>query len=118
MPDHIHVLFELGNCLSLGQTIARWKTGIRKSLGYADGFQRDFWEHQLRSHEDAEDYGLYVFLNPYRAKLSTADEIWPGWWAPEPGRFRFWALLSADGAPPIEWINWPDDRFSSLSHGE
>lgn len=118
MPDHVHVLFQLGDCLTVGQTIARWKTEIRRTICYAEDFQRDFWEHQLRANEEVEDYALYVFLNPYRAKLVQAGKIRPSWWAPEPEPFRFSALLDCHGSPPKEWIDWPDDRFSGLAHGE
>jgi len=118
MPDHVHVLFELGDPLTVGQTIARWKAETRKGIEYAEDFQRDFWEHMLLKAEDIEDYALYVFLNPYRAGLLSAGHSWSGWLAPVPGLFRFTAALDGKGAPPREWIEWPDERFAGLAHGE
>jgi hypothetical protein len=32
--------------------------------------------------------------------------------------FKFTAALDASGAPPREWIEWPDERFAGLAHGE
>jgi REP element-mobilizing transposase RayT len=69
MPDHVHVLFHLGTRLTVGQCMGRWKSVARKIAGYEGGWQRDFWEHRLRADESAEDYALYIFLNPYRAGL-------------------------------------------------
>jgi putative transposase len=70
MPDHVHWLFTLGSRLSLGRMIARWKVQSRDALAGAGlVWQRDFYEHSLRAAESLEEYGLYVFLNPYRAGL-------------------------------------------------
>lgn len=118
MPDHAHVLFELGRRLTVGQCVGRWKTEARKATGYTEEWQRDFWEHRLRAEEDAEEYALYTFLNPYRARLVGAGETWPWWWAPEMRRFKFAELLGSKAVPPQEWIDWPDERFAGVSAGE
>jgi REP element-mobilizing transposase RayT len=67
MPDHVHVLFELGEKLGVGACVGYWKSHVLKVVGYAEDWQRDFWEHRVRDDERWEDYGLYIFLNPYRA---------------------------------------------------
>jgi len=118
MPDHVHVLFVLGIRLDVGRCVSRWKTEGRKSSGYAGAWQRDFWEHRLRNDEPWEDYGLYLFLNPYRTGLLVRNEAWPGWWVPEPQRFKFMEMLGPKGEPPAEWIDWPDVKFAKLSTGE
>ncbi len=118
MPDHIHVLFELGEALTIGQTVARWKSEIRKRTEYAGSFQRDFWEHRLREKEEVEDYALYIFLNPYRAALLPAGRSWPNWWTSDAKLFRFTTALDDRGSPPREWIDWPEQRFAGLAHGE
>jgi len=64
-----------------------------------------------------EDYGLYMFLTPYRARLLLSVQVWDGWWAPEPGLFQFPAGLNATGGPPEEWVNWPAARFAKLAGG-
>ena len=105
MPDHVHWLFKLGPRLSLGRVIARWKSqahAAMKDTGLE--WQRDFFEHTLRGDEDIEPYGLYVFLNPYRAGLIAAAEPWAHWRCPDPARFHFMLQLDAGGGPPPEWI--------------
>src|SRR6186713_1907982 len=74
MPDHVHVLIELGEGLPVDQIITSWKSTARRGAGYAETFQRDFQGHKLRESEQAEDYGLYMFLHPYRARLLKAEE--------------------------------------------
>ena len=118
MPDHVHVLFELGQTLPLGRCVARWKAESRRQIAYAGAWQRDFWEHLVRPDESWEDYGLYLFLNPYRAGLLRAGGAWPWWWAPEPSLFRFAGSLDASGAPPAAWLDDYDARLSNLATGE
>ncbi|MBK9990890.1 MAG: transposase [Verrucomicrobia bacterium] len=117
MPDHVHWLFTLGRRLTLGRVLSRWKTQTKGALQLAGlDWQRDFYEHQLRPDEAMEPYALYIFLNPYRAGLLTADDAWAHWHCPVPGRFDFTTHLSSNGAPPSEWI---DELIpSSLSTGE
>jgi putative transposase len=77
MPDHVHLLFTLGERLSYGRVIAKFKT-LGRDQGRADWrWQKDGFEHQLRPHEKMEDYGFYVFMNPYRAGLIATCERWP-----------------------------------------
>jgi putative transposase len=118
MPDHVHVLIELGDRVTVGQVVAGWKSATRRGAGYAETFQNDFREHRLRVTEDAEDYGMYIFLHPYRAGLLKPPERWAGWWSPDPGSFRFTSGLDNNGCPPAEWVDWPDEKFAGLSHGE
>ena len=105
MPDHIHWLLHLGERLSLGRTIGRWKFDTRAALATAGlAWQRDYFEHRLRPDEDREAYARYIHLNPYRAGLLAPHEVWPHWFCPNPTRFRFTEHLNpARGIPP-EWI--------------
>jgi putative transposase len=118
MPDHVHVIFEVGERLSVGRCVSRWKSQGRKASGYPGEWQRDFYEHQLRTEESLEDYGLYLVLNPYRAGVCEPEAAWPGWWCARPKWFRFTTALSEHGVPPTEWIGWDADRFSALMTGE
>ena len=108
MPDHVHWLFALGARLSLGRVIARLKAKSRIAMAAAGiEWQRDFFEHRLRIEEAIEPYGLYVFLNPYRASLIQTDEVWPYWRCPRPEEFRFISVLGPEGTPPPEWVGEP-----------
>ena len=105
MPDHVHWLFTLGSRLSLGRMIARWKVQSRVALAGAGlVWQRDFYEHSLRAAESLEEYGLYVFLNPYRAGLLPTTAEWPHWFAPHPEALGFIGQLNPEGTPPRQWI--------------
>lgn len=118
LPDHLHVLVELGPEGSIGRAVARWKALAGRDAGWPGEWQRDFWGHRVLDDEDLEAFGWYVFLNPYRAKLAGWDEPWNWWWAPDPGRFRFSQALDPRGVPPAEWKAWPDDPFDGLQTGE
>jgi putative transposase len=105
MPGHIHWLFVLGRRLSLGRVVARLKAESRGTLASAGlAWQRDFFEHRLRADESVEDYGRYVFLNPYRAGLLAPNAAWAGWWCPRPEQLGFLARLNPDGSVPREWL--------------
>jgi REP element-mobilizing transposase RayT len=104
MPDHVHLLFILGDHLLLGQVHAKLKALARRH-GRADWrWQEDAFEHRLRPRESIEDYGFYVFMNPYRAGLCRMSHRWPWWFCPEPKVFRFPGNLNADGTPPDSWL--------------
>jgi putative transposase len=30
MPDHVHILFKLGNSLGVGRCVSRWKSAMRR----------------------------------------------------------------------------------------
>lgn len=105
MPDHVHWLFQLGQRLSIGRVIARLKASTRKALTSTRiAWQRDFFERQVRTGERLEDYGLYIFLNPYRKGLSPLDESWPYWRMWRPNVFEFSAKMRDGGLPQKEWL--------------
>ena len=117
MPDHVHWLFVLGDRLSLGQTIGKWKAATgsaMRSVGLA--WQRDYFEHRLLPDEEREAYAQYVLLNPYRAGLVGPSQPWPHWHCPEPQRFQFSMHLTASGGIPAEWI--ADRDLGRLATGE
>lgn len=104
MPDHAHLLFTLGDRISLGRTIAKFKTLARASGRAPWRWQDDSFEHRLRTQESPEDYAFYIFMNPYEAELIPFESQWPWWLCPDLARFRFLAGLNQDGTPPREWL--------------
>lgn len=110
MPDHIHWLFTLGERLTLGRVLAKFKVRSSRLWNDQNGeWQRDYFEHRLRENESSEAYGFYIFMNPYRAKLVNPDEAWPGWHCPQPDEFRFTALWDSAARPPRPWLDLPED---------
>jgi putative transposase len=85
MPDHVHffcVSNDTPDASSLSRFMARFKQwtakGILRATGAAAPFwQKEFFDHVLRSDESYESKWRYVRENPVRAGLvSTADD-WP-----------------------------------------
>jgi putative transposase len=114
MPDHGHLLFTLGTRLSLGQVMAKFKS-LARNFGHEPWhWQENGFEHRLRAIEKTEDYGFYIFMNPYAARLIPVESRWPWWYCPDPSQFRFSALLNADDTPPREWLREADEVKSRI----
>jgi REP element-mobilizing transposase RayT len=119
MPDHVHALFELSDRLSLGQVLAKVKGLVSRNLSPGESiWQENVFEHQLREAESAEDYALYIFMNPYRAALLPITQPWPWWICSQPMRFRFLEGLDARGVPPAEWLEWDETLGGTIVVGE
>ena len=104
MPDHIHLLVQLGEKLTLGQTIARWKaksSKLLKSVGLR--WQDGYFEHRIRSTESRLPVFLYIYLNPYRANLILENSIWPWFICSEEDQLWFKSYLK-QGLPEPAWL--------------
>jgi len=117
MPDHVHVLFALGERLPLDRVIAKLKTRAR-AVDAVWRWQANVFEHRLRADEDAEDYAFYIFMNPYRAGLIVGNKSWPGWIRGADWLWRFEDGLSVAGTPPAEWLDLVKDVASRIQIGE
>jgi len=104
MPDHLHLLVGLGEALPLGRVVARLKTKTRPALiARSVTWQDNYFEHRLRPEDSCADVLRYLHLNPYRAGLLPAGEIYPHFWLGEEERGWFTALLD-DGRPLATWL--------------
>ncbi len=110
MKDHLHLIFRLGDRISIGQSIAKFKS---KTRSYAI-WQRDFYEHRIRNDESEEEFAFYMFMNPYVDRLCSLDEPWPNWtrWRNIP--YQFEELLGDGISVPESWIK----RVKGLEIGE
>ena len=117
MPDHLHVLFTLGERLPLDRVIAKLKARSR-SVDAVWRWQANVFEHRLRADEDAEDYAFYIFMNPHRAGLVDVTVPWPGWLGGAEWRWRFEDGLSATGTPPAEWLDRATEVAERIEVGE
>lgn len=103
MPDHIHLLIELGTPLSVSQVVGKSKSAIARAHGEIR-WQENFFEHRLRSAELVENFAFYIFMNPYAAGLTSLDRTWPGWIRSDRVRCAFEDKLRPEGLPQPEWI--------------
>lgn len=118
MPDHVHLLFTLGDRLRVGQVVGKFKT-LARNMGRATWrWQQDGFEHQLRDVESMEDYGFYMFMNPYRAGLCPLAAPWPWWLCPQPSLFRFLSARDQNQAVPSEWLGLSDQIGSRITTGD
>lgn len=104
MPDHVHLLFQLGEKLTLGRTIARLKsksiTGL-KAVGLR--WQSGYFEHRLRSEEDPLPLFLYIYLNPYKEGLLLPKAPWP-WYLCRQEDMDWFAGYLDQGLPEPAWL--------------
>ncbi|NBB79841.1 MAG: hypothetical protein GVY36_10400 [Verrucomicrobia bacterium] len=109
MPDHFHILYRLGNQLSLSQIQAKIKSKTKDILA-AQGieWQANFYDHYLRQKLPMDRFARYIYLNPYRKKLISTTESWPYWFVNREQRPEFTVHLVEGKLPPAEWLQNPD----------
>ena len=83
MPDHVHALLSFPPSRNtVQQTITLWKRWTARQLGIE--WQRDFFEHRLRSDERWREKADYILANPVRKGLVTDVSLWPYVFLPNP----------------------------------
>jgi REP element-mobilizing transposase RayT len=75
MPDHFHALMAFPGVEGMRIVIRGFKSWLAKQCGIR--WQRDFFDHRLRSQESAAEKANYIRLNPVRAGLVTNPKDWP-----------------------------------------
>jgi REP element-mobilizing transposase RayT len=75
MPDHFHALMSFPGPKPMTKAISDFKSWLAKHCGTQ--WQRDFFDHRLRSIESAAKKANYIRMNPVRAGLVTNPEDWP-----------------------------------------
>ena len=78
MPDHLHALVSFPDNFYLKKRIATFKSWTTKHAGIV--WQRDFFDHRLRSVEEAVAKRNYIEMNPVRGGLCATPEAWPYLW--------------------------------------
>jgi len=81
MPDHIHLLVSFPPEKILAQVVGLWKRALAKS--HKISWQRNFFEHRLRSDENIQQKADYILQNPVRAGLVDDWQKWPYVWIPK-----------------------------------
>ncbi len=104
MPDHVHLLIELGQPLSLGKTIARLKAKTAANLRDRGlNWQPGYFDHRLRPREERLPYCHYTHLNPYRADLLRIEEKWP-WFICSPTNQKWFVPMLNQELPEPTWL--------------
>jgi putative transposase len=80
MPDHIHALISFGTNEKMSNTIKSWKR-YTSQKGNID-WQRNFFDHRMRSDDSFEEKAFYIQNNPIRKGLVSKIEEWPYFWIP------------------------------------
>jgi len=79
MPDHVHALASFPATETMARVVSAWKHFIGRRLGLV--WQRDFFDHRLRTAASLDDKAHYIRLNPVRAGLVARPEAWPYVWS-------------------------------------
>ncbi len=83
MPDHLHALivFSWTDGYGLRNVLKNWKRFTARMLGI--NWQRDFFDHRIRSQEDHDEKWTYIRDNPVRDHLVNHYGSWPHVWFPD-----------------------------------
>jgi REP element-mobilizing transposase RayT len=104
MPDHLHLLVTLVADTELSAAVRLFKGRLVPNLrSYGVGWQPSFYDHRLRPDDDRLPVFLYIFLNPYRAKLLPADQTWPGYYCATTD-WTWFGDLTRESCPEPEWL--------------
>jgi REP element-mobilizing transposase RayT len=85
MPDHMHLVFVLGQGQTLTSIMHSFKSytskEIDKTLGQSGGvWQAQYYDHGIRREENLDEIIRYCYENPVRAGLVKSAEDYPYWW--------------------------------------
>ena len=75
MPDHVHALIAPTPDKRIDRLIGDWKRFTNLKSGIV--WQKNFFDHRLRSDESWDKKADYIRSNPMRAGLAREDETWP-----------------------------------------
>jgi putative transposase len=75
MPDHFHALIAPAPDKDFSKLIGDWKRFVTSR--HKIRWQKNFFDHRLRSDESWEEKAEYIRMNPVRAGLMTEGEAWP-----------------------------------------
>jgi putative transposase len=74
MPDHLHGIFAFPSSPGMKTTMKNWKKFVGSEHGV--NWQRDFFDHRLRSDQELQEKTSYILMNPARKGLCERAEDW------------------------------------------
>ena len=78
MPDHLHAIMSFSPMYGMKRSISQWKRFVATNSQVV--WQRDFFDHRLRSDESYLEKAHYIRMNPVRAGLVPVQEEWKWIW--------------------------------------
>ena len=75
MPDHVHLIVMESETVSFAKVIPRIKAWVAKEQGIM--WQRNFFDHRIRSEESLSEKMVYLAANPVRKQLCATPADWP-----------------------------------------
>ena len=75
MPDHFHALMGFPGEKAMKVVVTAFKSWVAAKAKVK--WQRDFFDHRIRSWESATEKSKYIRMNPVRAGLAEQPEDWP-----------------------------------------
>lgn len=84
MPDHLHWIFQLGDCRSLATVVKLFKGRSARLISEATQksgavWQKAYYDHAIRKEEDIRQVARYMLSNPLRAGLVSEIGKYPLW---------------------------------------
>jgi putative transposase len=78
MPDHLHALISFPGDRSMTKVVGSFKEITAKKAGIH--WQRDFFDHRIRSEHEYVEKADYIRANPVRRGLVADEGLWPWKW--------------------------------------
>lgn len=80
MPDHVHLLIQLGKEHTLGSLVGSIKSMSTRSLKQPSRiWGKDFYDHMVRDENNLQNAARYIVANPLRAGLVKKVADYPFW---------------------------------------
>jgi len=81
MPDHLHAIIAFPRDPGMAIVIANWKKFVAVKMEI--NWQRNFFDHRLRSPDEVVEKTSYILQNPVRKGLCKRAEDWPWVFRPD-----------------------------------
>jgi REP element-mobilizing transposase RayT len=81
MPDHLHAIIAFPREPGMKTAVSNWKKFAAREYGVK--WQRDFFDHRLRSQHELQEKMSYILMNPVRKGLCERAEEWVWLYRPQ-----------------------------------
>ena len=74
MPDHLPAILAFPPAPGMKTVVKNWKKFVAGKHGV--NWQRDFFDHRLRTDQELQEKTSYILMNPVRKGLCERAEAW------------------------------------------